>query len=97
MIFTFPGAFIGWYIKKDKWYSGLILSVMTVFLALTGRAYISGFGEYFPDHLISVIYCFSVIPVFIFAILKSKKSRLITGAVTIIAAIIYTILSIIFK
>ncbi|MBR3177834.1 hypothetical protein IKF27_03500 [Candidatus Saccharibacteria bacterium] len=94
---TFPGAFIGWYIKKDKWYSGLILSVMTVFLALTGIAYISGFGEYFPNHLISVIYCFSVIPVFIFAILKSKKSRLITGVVTIIAAIIYTILSIILK
>lgn len=89
---TFPGAFIGWYVKKDKWYSGLILSVMTVYLALTGVAYISGFGEHFPNHLISTIYCFSAILVFIFVILKSKISRLITGIVTIIAVIIYTIL-----
>ncbi|MBQ9029324.1 hypothetical protein IJ114_00975 [Candidatus Saccharibacteria bacterium] len=90
-ILTFPGAFIGWYIKKDKWYSGLILSVMTAYLAITGIAYISGFGEHFPNHLISVIYCFSAIPVLIFVILKSKKPRLITGIVTAIAAIIYII------
>ena len=28
---TFPGAFIGWYIKKDNILSGFILSVMTVY------------------------------------------------------------------
>ena len=28
-LLTFPGAFLGWFIKHDKWYSGLILSVMT--------------------------------------------------------------------
>lgn len=92
-LLTFPGAFIGWYVKKDKWYSGLILSIMTVYLALTGIAYISDFSKHFPNHLISVIYCFSAIPVFIFAILKNKNSRLITGAITIIAAVIYAILA----
>lgn len=92
-LLTFPGAFIGWFIKKDKWYSGLILSIMTVYLALTGIAYISDFSKHFPNHLVSVIYCSSAIPVFIFAILKNKKSRLITGVITIIAAVIYVILA----
>lgn len=92
-LLTFPGAFIGWHVKKDKWYSGLILSIMTVYLALTGIAYISDFSKHFPNHLISIIYCFSAIPVFIFAILKNKKPRLITGAITIIAAVIYAILA----
>lgn len=92
-LLTFPGALIGWYIKKDKWYSGLILSVMTVFLALMGIAYIRDFSEHFPNHLISVAYCFLAIPIFIFGILKNKNSRLITGVVTVIAAIFYVILT----
>ncbi len=90
-LLTFPGAFIGWSIKKDKWYSGLILSVITVYLALTGIAYISGLREHFPNHLISIIYCFTFIPIFIFAILKNQKSRLIAGIITAVAAIIYAI------
>ena len=90
-LLTFPGAFLGWYIKKDKWYSGLILSVMTVYLALTGIAYIASLREHFPNHLISIIYCFFSVPVFIFAILKSKTPRLITAIITAVTAIIYAI------
>ena len=91
-LFTLPGAFIGWYIKKDKWYSGVILSVMTVYLALTGVAYISNLSEHFPNHLISIIYCFTAIPIFIFTILKSQKPRLITAIITVVTTIIYAIL-----
>ena len=90
---TFPGAFIGWYIKKDEWYSGLILSVMTAYLAITGISYISDLSEHFPNHLITIIYCFTAIPIFIFAIFENKKSRLVTAAITIIAVIIYAVLT----
>lgn len=91
-LLTLPGAFIGWYIKKDKWYSGVILSVMTVYLAFTGVAYINDLVKHFPNHLISIIYCFTIIPVFIFTILNSKKPRLIATTITIIATIIYAVL-----
>ena len=93
-LLTFPGAFIGWYIKKDKWYSSLILSVMTVYLAVTGVAYISELVEHFPNHLISIIYCFAVIPVFVFGILKNKKSRIIALVITIIVAITYAVFAV---
>lgn len=88
-LLTFPGAFIGWYIKKDKWYSGIILSVMTVLLAITGVAYIHSFIETPPNHLISIIYCFVMIPLFIFAIFKDKIPRIITAVVTVVALLIY--------
>ena len=90
-LLTFPGAFLGWYIKKDKWYSGLILSVMAVLLVLTGINYAIGLTNSFPNHLLSTIYCFSIIPVFIFGIFKDKKPMLITAVIsvaTIIASLV---------
>ena len=78
-LLTFPGAFLGWYIKKDEWYSGLILSVMTVLLALTGVGCIRNFIETPPNHLITAIYCFAIIPVFIFGIFKISHCQASSG------------------
>lgn len=88
-LLTFPGAFIGWFIKKDKWYSGLILSVMTYLLVFTGIGYIREFVETPPNHLISIIYCFGIIPVFIFFIFRDKIPRIITAIISILAIIIF--------
>lgn len=96
-LLTFPGGFIGWYIKKDKWYSGLILSVMTVLLVFMGFNYASGFSESFPNHLLSTIYCFGIIPVFIFGLFKNKAPRIVTAAITLIAFIIMLIIGFIAK
>ncbi len=82
-LLTFPGAFLGWFIKHDKWYSGLILSVMTFYLAFTALGYIIGFQENFPNHLISVIYCIASILLYVFVIFKDKIPRIITLAITI--------------
>lgn len=92
-LLTFPGAYLGWFIKKDKWYSGVVLSVMTVLLALTGVAYILQFLETPPNHLISIIYCFLIIPVLILMIFKNKIPRIITSIITFVALLIYVPLS----
>lgn len=86
---TFPGAFIGWFIKKDKWYSGIILAVMTTLLVIFGINYARNFADNPPDHLITMIYCFAIIPVFIFLILKSKIPRIVAAVITVVAALIY--------
>ena len=90
-LFTFPAGFIGWFMKKDKWYSGLILASMTSLLAYFGIAYISGFSETFPNHLVTVIYCLGIIPVFIFGIFKKWQPRLVTLAITAIVALVFAI------
>ena len=91
-LLTFPGGFIGWYIKKDKWYSGLILSVMTVLLVFMGFNYARGFSESFPNHLLTTIYCFGIIPVFIFGLFENKAPRIVTASITLVALIIALII-----
>ena len=93
-LLTFPAAFIGWYMKKDKWYSGVILSAMTFLLAATGIGYIFNTIEHFPNHLVSIIYCFITIPIFIIFIFKDKKPRITASAITIVIAIIYLFMAI---
>lgn len=82
-VLTFPGAYLGWFVKKDKWYSGLILSVMTALLVETGYGYAKNLGSAFPNHLLSIIYCFAIIPIFIMGIFKNKAPRIITAVVSV--------------
>lgn len=91
-LLTFPGAYVGWFIKKDKWYSGVILAVMTVLLVLTGVSYVRSFSDSFPNHLISTIYCFALIPVLIFTIFKDRWPRIISSAITVVAIVVVLIL-----
>ncbi len=91
-LLTFPGGFIGWYIKKDKWYSALILSVMTVYLVFAGISYWPELTSHFPNHLLSVIYCFGIIPVFIFTIFKDKIPRILCSLITVASLLVYLII-----
>ena len=86
-LLTFPGAILGWYIKKDKWYSALILSVMTLLLIYTAFGYLHDYPDNFPNHLISIIYCLGIIPIFIFGIFREKVPRIIASAIAILAVI----------
>lgn len=86
-LLTLPGAFIGWYVKKTHILSGLILSVMLVLLAFQGISYIKEMTGSFPGHLLSCMFCFAQIPLYIIVILKNKYAR-ITATVISFAAII---------
>ena len=83
-LLTFPAAYIGWYMKKDKWYSGLILSVATTLLVFIGVSYARGFSDSFPNHLLSTIYCFGIVPVFILGIFQNKTPRIITTVISLV-------------
>lgn len=87
-LLTFPAAFVAWYMKKDKWYSGLILSAAAILLIYRGYSLILDFDESFPNHLLTVIYCFGIIPVFIFGIFKDKIPRLVTAGVSVVTLVI---------
>lgn len=91
---TLPGGFIGWYVKKDEWYSGVILAVMTVLLSWLGLGFAKSLGGSFPNHLLTTIYCFGIIPVFIFGLFKKWQPRVITAVITVVAFVVILILSI---
>lgn len=87
-VLTLPGAYVGWYIKKDKWYSGIILAVMTVLLVILGVGFARNCIENPPNHLVTTIYCFGMIPLLILAILRSKLPRMIAATATLIALVV---------
>lgn len=90
-LLTFPGAFVGWYIKKDNIVAGIIFSVAAAILIMTGVGYVSGFSHYFPNHLLSAIYCFAIIPIMAYGLFSKKESRItvfLLSIATLVAAMI---------
>ena len=83
-LLTFPGAFIGWFIKKDNILSGLILSVVLVIIAGKGVMYVRDCmrGEV-SQNLGGAIYCFLVALLLIFVILSDFKARLTAALITL--------------
>ena len=89
-LLTFPGAFLGWYIKRDDFWAGLILSVMLVLLIWHGVQYLRNLILYFPNYLISVLFCFALVPLLIFGIFR-KKSAILTALGVSLAALLATL------
>jgi len=94
-LLTFPMAFVGYYMKKDKWWGLLILGPMLLFL---GYHYFSFFGEavhFFPNHLLSAIFCavtMIIYPLFIFKDKRIRTAGLVISIVLILAASVYGVL-----
>ena len=93
-IFTFPGAYIGWHIKKNNVLADIILSVMTVMLAQLGVFFCRDMIANFPNHLLSTIFCFALIVVLIIGVLQNKTARMTTGGITIAALVILAALAV---
>ena len=91
-LLTFPMAFVGHYMKKDKWWGLLILAPMLLFL---GYHYVSFFGEavhFFPQHLLSAMFCAATLiiyPLFIFKDNRIRMAGLILSILILIAGSVY--------
>ena len=92
-LLTLPGAFIGWYIKRNDLLSGLILSVMLIALVYFGVGYLKDTVENFPRHLISTLFCFGQVPLFIWGILQNRRARLLALAISLAALLVFGFLT----
>ena len=94
-LLTFPMAFVGHYMKRDKWWGLLILAPMLLFL---GFHYLGFFGEavhFFPNHLLSALFCAVTLIVYPLCIFRDKRIRiagLILSILILIAASVYGVL-----
>lgn len=91
-VLCFPGAMLAWFVKKDKWYSALILAVATCYLSAVCVDFSVGCFRNFPNGLIAAVFCAVLAVVLIFTLLQKKHTRLIAGGLTLIAAIIAAVL-----
>ena len=90
-----PMGFIGYYMKKDKWWGLLILAPM---LLLTGEEYAGYLSEAmfsFPRHLLTTFFCISTIIIYPLAIFKNKTIKIVGVIISSIIIIAFTIICII--
>ncbi len=95
-IATIPMGFIGYYMKKDKWWGLLILTPILVFLGIHYGGFLGEVIFYFPYHLLSMLFCIItmiIYPIFIFDNKKLKKIGLTISLIIIILMTLLTILN----
>ncbi len=92
-VLTLPGAFIGWYIKRNDLLSGLILSVMLAALVCFGVGYLKDAVGNFPRHVLSTLFCFGQIPLYVWGILQNRRARLLALAISVAALLVFGFLT----
>ena len=91
-ILTIPMGFIGWYMKKDKWWGLLILIPILIFLGVHYSRFLGQIIYNFPYHLLSTLFCIITMLLYPMVIFNNKKIKIIG---TIISALIILVMSII--
>ena len=90
-----PMGYIGYYMKKDKWWSLLILLPILAFLGEHFGTYLGMTIFSFPRHLLSTIFCLATLiiyPLFIFKEKKIKKAGLIASIIILIFFTVFVII-----
>ena len=76
-----PMGFIGYYMKKDKWWGLIILIPMLLLTAEECAGYLSKAMFSFPRHLLTTMFCIGALIIYPLAIFNNKKIK--TVGVTI--------------
>lgn len=90
-LFTFPMAFVGWYIKKRNWLSTLIIAPVTVFLTAVGVGALCDTFYEPPYLLVTGIVCVAHAAVYIFAFTGNKRQKLALCAAAAATAVVVVI------
>lgn len=88
-LLTIPMGYIGYYMREEKWWSLLILSPMLVFLGYHYSSFLREAISFFPNHLLSAIFCVTTLiiyPLYIFKEKKLKVAGLVISILIIIAS-----------
>ena len=91
-LLTFPMAFVGYYMKKDKWWSLLILAPMLVFLGLHFKGYLQEALSFFPNHLLSALFCAVTLLLYPLGIFRDRKLRLTGLALSLVILLVFSVL-----
>ena len=92
-LLTIPMAFAGYYMKLDKWWGLLILSPMLVFVGIHYMGFLSETMSFFPNHLLSALFCAGTLILYPLAVFKDKRIRLAGLAVSLVILVVCTVLA----
>ena len=83
-LLTLPGAALGWYVRKEKWYSVLLLAALNVILCLELPSSVRALAEGFPRYLLSTAFIVFELVFFTLLLFKNKKLRALSFALTLV-------------
>ena len=92
-ISTLPMGFIGYFMKKDKWWGLLILTPMQIFLGIHYSGFLGKTIYNFPYHLLSTLFCIITILLYPIYIFRNKKVRVIGIIISILIILIMSIIT----
>ncbi len=92
-LLTFPMGFIGWYMKKEKWWSLLILVPMLAFVGWHYLGFLQEVRSFFPNHLLSAIFCAVTVIGYPLWIFSDKRIRTVGLAVSLVILAAATLLA----
>lgn len=92
-ICTIPMGFIGYFMKKDKWWGLAILTPMLIFLGVHYSGFLGETLFYFPFHLLSTLFCAVTLLLYPICIFNNKKVRITGIIISLIILIVMTFIS----
>ena len=86
-LYTFPAAFIGWFIKKKNWLSLLILMPMLILLAITAHGGAVNVIHNFPHLIITTIFCITQILIYLIVFTKNLAQKFVGILIPVIVVV----------
>ena len=94
-VLCLPMGFIGYYMKKGKWWGYIILLPMIALTGYSYQAYFSDFLFYMPRYILICLFCICAMIFYPVAIFDNKKIKTIGAAIGAVAAIVLTVIGLI--
>ena len=91
-LLCFPMGYIGYYMKKDKWWGYLILLPMILLTALSYQTYFSNFLFSSPRYLLVTLFCAAAMILYPVVIFENRKIRAFGAAIGILGVAALTVL-----
>ena len=92
-LLTIPMGFVGYYMKKDKWWGLFILGPMLAFVGYHYLGFLREAISFFPNHLLSAIFCAASIIIYSLYIFKDKRIKIAALIIGILIIVAMTILA----
>lgn len=95
-ILCLPMGYIGYYMKKDKWWGYIILLPMILLTAGSYRQYLSDFTFCYPYYILISVFCAAAMLIYPNVLFKDKKIKTagtVVSAVLIIGLTVITVIN----
>ena len=93
-VFCLPMGFIGYYIKKNKWWGILILAPILALLGKEFYTYLSKTVFSFPRHFLTLLFCLATLITYPLVVFKNKIAKYIGITISCLLIIVLTIICI---